>query len=92
MDVKGSRRVSRSVGGRQPERGVGECGVAGAKGLDPVAGHSLGARWARMRPRETVSTRPARSAQTERSGLACNAVLQLRSSQPCGCRAILTNS
>ena len=50
MDVKGSRRVSRSVGGRQPERGVGECGAAGAKGLDPVAGRSLGARSARMRP------------------------------------------
>ena len=74
MDVKGSRRVSRSAGGRQPERGVGECGVAGAKGLDPVAGRSLGARLARMRPSQLVATRPARAVQTERSGLACNAV------------------
>jgi hypothetical protein len=48
MDVKGSRRVSRSVRGRQPEQGVGKCGVAGAKGLDPVADHSLRARSARM--------------------------------------------
>ena len=49
MDMKGLCRVSRSVGGRQLERGVGECGVAGAKGLDPVAGHSLGVRSAKMR-------------------------------------------
>ena len=74
MDVKGSRRVSRSFGGRQPERGIGECGAAGAKGLDPVAGHSLGARSVRMRPRETVAARPARPTQTARSGLACNTV------------------
>jgi hypothetical protein len=55
MDVKGSRRVSRSVGGRQPERRVAERGVAGAKGLDPVDGRSLGAKSARMRPTGDVN-------------------------------------